>query len=431
MGPDTLRQVKDQLATLNTVKEKADKLLGSVEKLGKLTPNVRVSILKCQSLPEIEAVSAPFKTGSKTSLAERARQLGLEEAAEIVLMGSRHLSPASLVQAGTKGRESVEEVMTGVRHIIADIIVHDPDTAELIRSLQADCHLVLEVKRAKEKASDKNKVKEAGDKKEVDPAKFQNYFEFSTPCKYVKPHQVLAINRGESLKVLSVKINIPDWMLHQLKKHVSTRWLRSGVTSDERRRAVEDSLEDAYKRLITPLVQRQTRAGLTRMAEEASISVFLANLRSLLLSPPHRNVTVLAVDPGFAHGCKLAVLSATGSVLDTAVIHPNFRNTKGQEASPAARKLNELLRKHSVSTIAIGNGTACRETEALVSDIIQSQGLTRVQYTIVSEQGASIYSCSSLAAEEFPGMDTNLVSAVSIGRRLQAWPDILSKIIIF
>ena len=425
MGPDTLRQVKESLETLNTVKEKAVKLLGSVEKLGKLTPNVRVSILKCQSLPEIEAVSAPFKTGSKASLAERARQLGLEEAAEIVLTGSSHLSPGSLVKAGTKGRESVEEVMTGVRHIIADIIVHDPDTAELIRSLQADCHLVLEVKRAKEKASDKNKVKEA-DKKDVDPAKFQNYFEFSTPCKYVKPHQVLAINRGESLKILSVKINIPDWMLHQIKKQCHTRWLRSGVFSDERRKTVEDSLEDAYKRLITPLVQRQTRAGLTRMAEEASISVFLSNLRSLLLSPPHRNATVLAVDPGFAHGCKLAVLSPTGTVQDTDVIHPNFRNTKSQEASPAARRVIKLLRKHSVSTIAIGNGTACRETESLVSDIIQSQSLARVQYTIVSEQGASIYSCSSLAAEEFPGMDTNLVSAVSIGRRLQ---DPLSELV--
>ena len=426
MGPDTLRQVKESLETLKTVKEKAEKLLGTVEKLGKMTMKVRVSILKCQSLPEIETVSAPFKTGSKASLAERARQLGLETPAETVLTGDSHLDVGSLVEKGQKGKETVEDVLNGVKHIIADIIVHDPEIAEAIRNLQADCHLVLESKRAKEKQSEKNKTKEA-DKKEVDPSKFQNYFEFSCPCKHIKPHQVLAINRGESLKVLSVKINIPDWMLHQIKKHVHNRWMRSGVYSNDRNKIVEESLEDAYKRLITPLIQRQTRASLTKTAEEASISVFLSNLRSLLLTPPHRDNTVLAIDPGFSHGCKLAVLSQTGSVLDTNVIYPNFRNTNNQESSPAARKIIELVKKHSVSTIAIGNGTACRETESLVSDIISGgQMSSGVRYSIVSEQGASIYSCSSLAGEEFPGMDTNIISAVSIGRRLQ---DPLSELV--
>ena len=425
MGPDTLRQVKESLDTLKTVKEKAEKLMVNVEKLGKMTPNVRVSILKCQSLPEIEAVSAPYKTGSKTSLAERARQLGLEPAAETVLLGDKQLDPQKFVEKGVKGKESAEEVMTGVQHVIADIIVHDPEIAEVIRNLQAECHLVLECKRAKEKASEKNKVKE-GDKRDVDPTKFQNYFEFSRPCKHVQPHQVLAINRGESLKVLSVKVVVPDWLLHQIRKHVTKKWLRSGAFSEARARLVEASLEDAYKRLITPLVQRQTRAALTREAEAASITVFLSNLRALLLVPPHRDSAVLAIDPGFSHGCKLAALSPAGAVLDTAVIYPNFRNTKHQEASPAGRKIAELVKKHSISTIAIGNGTACRETEALVSDIISGGGVAGVQYTIVSEQGASIYSCSKLAGQEFPGLDTNLVSAVSIGRRLQ---DPLSELV--
>jgi len=427
MGPDTLRQVKDSLEILRSVQEKAEKLLGTVEKLGKMTRKVRVSILKCQTLPEIEAVSAPFKTGSKATLAERARKLGLEEAAEIVLTGSTKIDLGKLVEKGKKGKETIDEVATGVKHIIADILVHDPDTAENLRKLQSECHLVMESKRAKEKASEKNKS-DKNDKKEVDPSKFENYFEFSCPCKYIKPHQVLAINRGESLKILSVKINIPDWMLHQIKKFVNSRWMMTGFRSDERNKLVEEAVDDAYKRLITPLIQRQTRSLLTKEAEEASISVFLSNLRSLLLTPPHRNSTVLSIDPGFSHGCKLAVLSSSGSVLETAVIYPNFKISKNQECTAAGRKIAELINKHSVSTIAIGNGTACRETEALVSDVISNGKLSgpEVRYSIVSEQGASIYSCSELASQEFPGMDTNVISAVSIGRRLQ---DPLSELV--
>jgi len=428
MGPDTLRQVKDSLEILKSVQDKAEKLLATVDKQGKMTRKVRISILKCQTLPEIEAVSAPFKTGSKATLAERARKLGLEEAAEIVLTGSAKIDLSKLVERGKKGKSTLEEVTTGVKHIIADILVHDPDTAENLRKLQSECHLVMESKRAKEKASDKNKC-DKNDKKEVDPSKFENYFEFSCPCKYIKPHQVLAINRGESLKILSAKIIIPDWMLHQIKKFVNTRWMMAGFRSDERNQMVEEAVDDAYKRLITPLIQRQTRSLLTKQAEEASISVFLSNLRSLLLTPPHRNSTVLSIDPGFSHGCKLAVLSSSGSVLETAVIYPNFKNVpKNQECTAAGRKIIELINKHSISTIAIGNGTACRETEALVSDVISNGKFSGqdVRYSIVSEQGASIYSCSELASQEFPGMDTNVISAVSIGRRLQ---DPLSELV--
>eukprot|EP00092_Neocalanus_flemingeri_P032376 GFUD01035199.1.p1 GENE.GFUD01035199.1~~GFUD01035199.1.p1 ORF type:complete len:863 (-),score=296.98 GFUD01035199.1:64-2652(-) len=428
MGPDILRQVKDSLEVLKTVKEKAGKVVTAVEKLGKMTPFLKKSVLSCQSLAEVEHLYAPYKTGSKASLAERARKLGLETVAEEMLAGRGMRDLLNLVEKGTKGKETLEEVKTGVQHIMVDLMVHDKLTADVIRNLQGDCHLVLESKRAKGKAWDKKETKTKPDKKEVDPSKFENYFDFSCPCRHIKPHQVLAINRGEANKVLSVKVNIPDWFLHQLQAHVQRRWLNCGNFSEIREAMIKSCLEDAYKRLVCPLVQRQTRAALTKTAEEASISVFLSNLRSLLLSPPHRGHTLLSLDPGFSHGCKVAILSPSGSMLDQAVIHPNFRQTHGQEETSAGKKLIELVRKHSVTTIAIGNGTACRETEGLVSALISSGNFSpqSVQYTIVSEQGASIYSCSEVAQEEFPGLDTNIVSAVSIGRRLQ---DPLSELV--
>jgi len=428
MGPDILRQVKDSLEALKTVKEKSVKVIAAVEKLGKMTPLLKRSILSCQSLPEVEHLYAPYKTGSKASLAERARKLGFEPVAEEMLAGRGVKDLFSMVEKGTKGKENLEEVKTSVQHIMVDLMVHDKDMSDAIRNLQNNCHLVLESKKAKGKAWENKESKSKSEKKEVDPSKFENYFDFSCPCKYVKPHQVLAINRGETHKVLSVKVAVPDWFLHQLQAFVQRRWLNRGNFSELREAMIKASLDDAYKRLICPLVQRQTRASLTKTAEEASISVFLSNLRSLLLTPPHRGQTLLSIDPGFSHGCKVAILSPTGSMLDHAVIHPNFRQTQGQEDSPAGRKLVELVRKYTVTTIAIGNGTACRETEGLVSALITAGKFSpqSVQYTIVSEQGASIYSCSPVAGEEFPGLDTNIVSSVSIGRRLQ---DPLSELV--
>ena len=428
MGPDTLRQVKDSLEVLKTVKEKTVKAVAAVEKLGKLTPLLRRSFLSCQSLQEIDHLYGPFKTGSKASLAERARKLGLESVAEELLAGRGGVDLLGMVERGTKGKENIEEVKTGVQHIMVDLMVHDKDMTDVIRNLQAECHLVLESKKAKGKAWENKESKDKQIKKDVDPSKFENYFEFSCPCKHVKPHQVLAINRGEGLKVLSVKVNIPDWFLYQLQGFVKKRWLSRGNYSQLRESMIKISLEDAYKRLICPLVQRQTRAALTKAAEEASISVFLSNLRSLLLTPPHRDHTLLSIDPGFSHGCKVVVLSPSGSLLDQAVIKPNFRQVQGQEDTQAGRQLVELVKKHSVTTIAIGNGTACRETEGLVAALISCGKFSpqKVQYTIVSEQGASIYSCSALAQEEFPGLDTNIISSVSIGRRLQ---DPLSELV--
>ena len=312
-----------------------------------------------------------------------------------------------------------------MQNIMADVIVHDAAMAELIRDLQKSINLMVESKKAKVV---KSKEKEMKDKPPVDFSKFENYFEFSCPVRFIKPHQVLALNRGESLKALSVKINVPESFLLQLQGLVGRRWLHRPGSSKEREDMIKTSFEDAYKRLVVPLVQRQARTGLTRTAEEASIEVFLSNLRSLLLAPPLRSTSLLAVDPGFRHGCKLAVLGPGGELLEHGVILPKLGGGGEPPNSPALRRLVDLVMKHRVATVAIGNGTACREVEGLVSGLIQARmfGGQQVRYTIVSEQGASIYSCSPLAQQEFPGLDTNIVSAVSIGRRLQ---DPLSELV--
>ena len=423
MGPDMLRKVLELRESLVEVKEKCKKLMNSVEKLGKLTPGVRRSFLCCQTLAELETVNAPFKTGSKASLAERARKLGLEDVALEVLEGQPGVwRLPSQVQPGVQGRATIEEVTLGVQHLISDVMVHDTAMVDLIRTLQKTSHLVVESKKAKVV---KSKEKEAKEKPPVDFSKFENYFEYTCPAKYIKPHQVLALNRGESLKALSVKINVPDTFLHQLQGLVGRRWLHRPWRHAAREELIKAALEDAYKRLVVPQVQRQTRAALTKAAEEASITVFLENLRALLLAPPCRGDTLLAIDPGFKHGCKLAVLGDGGDLAEKGVIYPR----PGEPATaPASSTLVRLVKEHKVATIAIGNGTACREVETLVSGLISKGAFAplKLKYTIVSEQGASIYSCSPLAEKEFPGLDTNIVSAISIGRRLQ---DPLSELV--
>ena len=297
MGPDMLRKVLEFRESLVEVKEKCKKLMSSVEKVGKLTAGVRQSFLCCQTLAELEAVNAPYKTGSKASLAERARKLGLEDIALEILEGQPGIwKLPSRVQLGVQGLATIEEVTLGVQHIISDIMVHDMAMVDLIRKLQKTCHLVVESKQAKVV---KSKEKEAKAKPPVDISKFENYFDYTCPAKYIKPHQVLALNRGESLKALSVKINVPDAFLHQLQGLVGRRWLHKPWRHAGREELIKAALEDAYKRLVVPQVQRQTRAALTKTAEEASITVFLENLRALLLAPPHRGQTLLAIDPGF------------------------------------------------------------------------------------------------------------------------------------
>ncbi|XP_069678482.1 S1 RNA-binding domain-containing protein 1 [Periplaneta americana] len=431
MSPEKLRDVKDSYEMVKSIKAKAATVMKNIAKLGKLTPYLERCIRGARSLNELDHIYSPFKPGSKNTLAERARQLGLEDAANAILTGSRIVYIEQLVNPEKKGLQSVKEVELGLQHIIADVISKDRGVLDFLHRMKEDAKTYIETTKARAtkepKNNAKNVKKEAGSSKDhhkdkVDvESKFENYFKFSMPVKYIKPHQVLAVNRGENLKVLSVKINIPDWVLRRLTNYCYSQWFCKGIQYPIRSRILDESIKDAYARLIQPLLVRQVRSELTKKAEHAAVEVFATNLKKLLLSPPFRGQNVLGIDPGYRNGCKIGVTSHTGNVLAMDVIYPRFGCKVDPHSDPNAFKLKDMLTKYKCEVIALGNGTACRETETYLSELIQYGWFAPldVKFTIISEQGASIYSCSPVARKEFPDTDPNTISAVSLARRLQ------------
>ncbi|XP_078593660.1 S1 RNA-binding domain-containing protein 1-like [Branchiostoma floridae x Branchiostoma japonicum] len=408
MEAEKLREVQTVYEELKGVQQKACNVVKQVEKQGKMTEGLLSAIRRSTTTEELEHLYAPYKVGSKATLAERARQLGLEPAAMAVLSQPHSYRPQQLVRAGQEGLQSLEEVERGVQHIIADIVSKDKETMDTIRAMCKAGHVRLESTKSKSTAK---KEKE----QENTTHKFEQYYTFSCPIKFIKPHQVLAINRGESQKILSVKINIPDDVKTRFLAFCDRRWIPRNAPQHVVG-VIRKAVEDAYSRLIQPLMVRHYRADLTKTAEKQSAAVFSHNLQRLLLQPPVRGRVVLGVDPGYRHGCKLALTSPTGQILHTDVVYLH-----DNRALREADRVKRILLTHRCQTVAIGNGTACRETEAFFSQHIQ-QGTFRpldVVYCIVNESGASIYSVSDEAKKEMPDLDPNLRSAVSIARRLQ------------
>ncbi|XP_078676315.1 S1 RNA-binding domain-containing protein 1-like [Branchiostoma floridae x Branchiostoma belcheri] len=408
MEAERLREVQSAYEELKGVQSKAGTVVKQVEKQEKMTDGLLAAIRRSTTIEELDHLYAPYKVGSKATLAERARQLGLEPAAVGLLSQPHSYRPQQLVKPGEEGLQSPEEVDRGVQHIIADMVSKDKETMDTIRAMCKAGRVTLESTKSKSTAK---KEKE----EENTTHKFEQYYTFSCPLKFIKPHQVLAINRGESQKILSVKINIPDDVKTRFLAFCERRWVPQNAPPHAAG-VIRKAVEDAYSRLIQPLMIRHYRADLTKTAEKQSAAVFSQNLQRLLLQPPVRGRVVLGVDPGYRHGCKLAVTSPTGQILHTDVVYLH-----DNRASREAGRIKRILQTHRCQTVAIGNGTACRETEAFFSQHIQ-QGTFRpldVVYCIVNESGASIYSVSDEAKKEMPDLDPNLRSAVSIARRLQ------------
>nr|XP_046258077.1 S1 RNA-binding domain-containing protein 1 [Scatophagus argus] len=425
MDADAVRDVQLVYEELCSLSKKTQSVIQTLKKDGVLTSELEQNLRSCRSADELDHVYSPYKKGSKLTKARRAKALGLEAAATALIETPHTLELRSWVKPGTEGLSSVEEVATGVEHILADMIAKDPETLTYVKTLCESSFVTLQSSVSKsalkekeqEKSVQSHKKPGAQQNKSKDVDKFHLYFDFTCSIQRIQAHQTLAINRGESLKILTVKVNIPDRVKSDFTRWcINNRWRPRTFAREELRVIIRNAVEDSYKRLILPFLTRSYRTKLTSAAEKESIAMFVRNLRQRLLVCPVRGCVIMGVDPGFKHGCKLAVLSPTSQILHADVV---YLHSSGQKRE--ADKLRHLMIKHSCTRVVIGNGTACRETESFFADLISKRYFhpLDVSYCITNEAGASIYSVSPEAVKEMPDLDPNLRSAVSIGRRVQ------------
>ncbi|XP_039250930.2 S1 RNA-binding domain-containing protein 1-like [Styela clava] len=423
MDPDSLRNFTNLLNELRLVQKKCSTMIKTLQKQGNLDKKTQLSLQSAQTTDELDHAFAPFKE-KKSSLANRARELGLDEAANSVLSKPNEVDLRKWVVKRTEGRSTLSEVETGVKYIIADLISKEKATMDKIREVFQPYRMQLESKlsasKKKEMEKKNSETKKAGTTdlkhdfkkgQDEDITKYQSYHDFICKLPSLKSYQVLAINRGEAHKHLTVKVTISKEIESKFLTWSKSHWT-SNVHKQDILNLLKYCVEDSYNRLIKPFVLRKARSDLTKKAREEAVDVFSRNLKKLLLTPPLRGKIVLGVDPGFKNGCKCAVISSTGNeVLETDVIYLGSKNAK--------QKIQRLYGKHKFSVIAIGNGTACRESESFFSQFITKNRGSDLVYCIVNENGASIYSVTTEAQKELPDLDPNLRSAVSIARRLQ------------
>ncbi len=389
-----LRELSDRLTYLRNLEKRKEEISASISEQEKMTDEIAASIEKAMTLVEVEDIYRPFKPKRKTR-ASVAREKGLEPLAEIIMQQDPNVVPekaAADFVNDEKGVSSVEDAIQGAMDIIAEDVSDNAALRKRLRELIFRSGLIS----SRAAAEDSNEV-------------YKNYFEYSEPVGKIAGHRVLALDRGEKENALKVSIELPDGA----GESMCVREFTNNASACGQ--LVRAACEDGYKRLIFPSVEREVRADLTAQAAEGAIKVFASNLRQLIMAPPVKNTVTLGLDPGYAHGCKCAVVDSTGKVLDTTIIY--ITRSKG-EAETAKKVIARMIEKHHVSTIAIGNGTASRETEQFAAELLKTIP-QKVSYMVVSEAGASVYSASKLAAEEFPDYDVSLRSAVSIARRLQ------------
>jgi uncharacterized protein len=395
LDENQLRAIQERRGYLQQLEDRKSEVIRLIDEQGKLTPELQAAVEKAVKLQEIEDLYRPYRQKRRTR-ASVAKERGLEPLAEWLLSQPEHGDPhaeAARYVDEEKGVASPEEALQGAMDIIAEGIADDADIRKWVRRFTWD-HGVLHSK-AKDPEAE---------------SVYEMYYQYAEPVKRLPPHRVLAINRGERESVLAVGIEVPaDRVVEELKRRMIRR-------PSPARDLLAAAAEDAYKRLIAPSIERELRGELTEKAEEHAIGIFSENLRNLLLQPPVKGRVVLGVDPAYRTGCKLAVVDETGKLLEVAVAYPTPPHNKKAEAEALFRR---LVDQYGISLIVIGNGTASRETEQFVAGVIKGMPERGLQYLIVSEAGASVYSASKLAQEEFPDLDVAERSAVSIARRVQ------------
>ncbi len=395
LNDEQLRDLDERLTYLRNLEEKKQQVLSSIEEQGKLTEELREKILAAQTQVVVEDLYRPYRPKRKTR-ASVAKEKGLEPLAALILEQETQVpleETAVSYLSEELGVKDVSEAIQGAKDIIAENISDNADHRIYIREITAQEGVI---------------VSEAKDEKVQ--SVYEMYYHFQEPVKKIAGHRVLALNRGEAEKILTVRVEAPvERILRYLEKKTILK--ENPVTTP----VLKEVIQDSYERLIAPAIEREIRNDLTEKAEDGAIAVFGKNLEQLLLQPPIAGKVVLGWDPAFRTGCKLAVVDSTGKVLDTKVIYPTAPQFKVEEAK---RELKRLIGKYHVDLISVGNGTASRESEQVIVELLKE--LDRpVQYVIVSEAGASVYSASKLATEEFPNFDVGQRSAASIARRLQ------------
>jgi uncharacterized protein len=402
LDENDLRAIEEKLQYIRNLEERKREVIRLIDEQGKLTEELRADINKSVKLQEIEDLYRPYRQKRKTR-ASVAKERGLEPLSEWLWSQPRSgdpLAEAARYVNEEKGVPTAQDAINGAMDIIAENIADDASIRAWVRKFTFDQALL--------KTEAKNAAEETV---------YEMYYSYQEPVRKLPPHRVLAINRAEREDVLRVSFDVPTERIHE---HIQRKLLRNGTVQSVRDVLVA-VIEDCYKRLISPSIEREVRGELTEKAEEHAISIFSENLRNLLLQPPVRGNIVLGVDPAFRTGCKLAVIDDIGKLLEVAVSYPTPPNNKVAEAE---KLINGLIDKYKVELIVIGNGTASRETEQFIATLIGKRktaapGGPELKYIIVNEAGASVYSASKLAQEEFPSLDVAERSAVSIARRLQ------------
>lgn len=391
MDDQTLRELSERLEYLRNLQKRRAEIKASIDEQGKLTDELAAAIDAAATLAEVEDLYLPYRPKRRTR-ASVAREKGLEPLAALLLEQDIAVNPTDAAAdyiSEEKGVDDAAVALAGARDIIAEDAADDAALRKLLRSFISTHGIVNSVG-----VKDESSV-------------YDMYYDFKEPVSKIQSHRILAINRGEREGFLKVSITVPE---AEALGIIYNRYVKNESESAQQ---VKAACEDGYSRLLFPSLERETRAALTDAADDSAIKAFALNLKPLLMQSPVKGHVTMGLDPAYRTGCKVAVVDETGKVLDTSVIYPTPPHNKKEQA---AEILNKLIAKHGVTVISIGNGTASRETEAFVADLIRG---TNLQYVIVSEAGASVYSASKLAAAEFPDYDVSLRSAVSIARRLQ------------
>ncbi|MBQ9895641.1 MAG: RNA-binding transcriptional accessory protein [Ruminococcus sp.] len=394
LDDQVLRELYDRLMYLRNLEKRKQEVTNSITEQEKMTPEIEAAISAAMTLVEVEDIYRPFKPKRRTR-ASIARENGLEPLAELIMAQENSTEPEKEAEAYINEEKKINDAQTaiqGAMDIIAEDISDDADIRKKLRAL----------------AGEKGELTSKASDAEAESV-YMNYYDYSEAIPKVADHRVLALDRGEKEGFLKVAVTLDETLATDV---IFGKYIKANNACGELVRA---AAADSYKRLIFPSIEREIRSDMSSKAAESSIKVFAANLRQMLLQPPLKHSVILGLDPGYAHGCKTAVIDGTGKVLDTAIIYPTG---SAGAVEAAKKKVKQFIEKYGVTAISIGNGTASRETETFTADIIKEMSAD-VSYMIVNEAGASVYSASKLAAEEFPEYDVSIRGAISIARRLQ------------